>query len=121
MARGTVGIGTVVANAGGTIAATNIDTTNGLLVPAGGLTRNMFVRVKNTGGTQGTVSIEPGVYPPAFREQQGTITVLVPANGEAIIGLESARVTQADGSAWLDFTPALFTGTVDAYRLDPAL
>jgi hypothetical protein len=122
MARGTINIGTVVANAGGSIAATAIDTTNGLLIPAGGLTRNLFARVKNTGGTAGTISIQPGDYPPAFRQSQGTVTVTVPANGEVFIGLESARLTKsADGSVYMDFTPALFTGTVDAYRLDPAL
>ncbi len=117
MARGTVTPKQLSSNAGGTAPAfVNIDTTNGLVIPAGGLTRNMFIRVKNNGGTAGTVGTS-GTYPPAFRSGQGSVLVTVPANGESFICLESARVDQADGSINLDFTPASFTGTVDAYIL----
>lgn len=123
MARGTVNIQPLAANAGTSYAGTAIDGTNGLVVPAGGLTRNLVFRITSTSGTAGSVLVGPGSYPPAFRRLDGTAapggTLVVPIAGsaEAWFAVESARVVQADGSINLDFNPTTWAGQVFAFRL----
>lgn len=126
MARGTVNIQQLTANSGTSYAGTAIDGTNGLLIPAGGVTRNLMLRFTNTGGTIGTVLINPGAYPPAFRKTGGTaspagslLVIVAATTGEQWVGIESARYAQADGSIYLDFTPTTMAGSCYAYRLPP--
>jgi hypothetical protein len=118
MARDAVSITSMTNNAGTAVTGTTITPTNGQSVAGGGKYRNLVLHVKNSGGTAGTVTISAGgAYSPAWRKGVGAIAVTVPANGERLITVESARVVQSDGSIYLDFTPASMVGTTAAYRL----
>ena len=120
MPRGTVNIQQLSVNAGSAYAGTAIDGVNGLIINAGGKTRDLLLRITNSGGTIGTVLINPGSYPPAYRSQLGTVTgTLAATTGEMYIAVESARVVQADGSIYIDFLPTTMAGQVYAYRLPP--
>jgi hypothetical protein len=124
MARGTVTPTPLTLNAGTAGTATAVDPVNmHVLVVADGLLRRTLLEVTNSGGTAGTVGIEPGAYPPAFEGfagmavGAGTIFVTVPIGGTAFIIVEGAKVIQADGqSVYLDYTPASFQGNVFAFE-----
>jgi len=125
MARGTITPVALVLNAGTGGSALAIDPVNNhVMVTADGLLRRHFLQVINSGGTAGTVLVEPGSYPPAFEGFAGTVgaggtlLITVPIGGTAFIPLEGARVVQADGlSVNVDYTPASFTGTVFAFEM----
>ena len=117
MARDTVTIQSLTLNGATISTGTTINPTNGVVIPAGGLTRNLVIQFKNTNGTIGTVTVTPGVNPPSFRKDLGTLTYTVPATtGDRIAFLEAARFAQANGDIYLDFS-ANMAGTVFAYRL----
>lgn len=121
MARDSVAVQALVLNSGTVSAGQAITAANGQTIPTDGVTRKLVIQVKNTGGTNGTVSIEPGVYPPAFQQFGGSIVLTVPANSERIFVVEAARVLQADQSIYVDFTPSNFTGSTYVYQLPQGL
>ena len=97
------------ANAGGTI-----NTSNGAVIAGGGRIDTLVLRIDNT-GVAGTVSVLPGVDPAAITSQSGTVEIAVGGTAEAFVVLEGARVAQADGSIYLNFSTNM-AGTVQAVQ-----
>lgn len=103
-------------------AGTAIDATNGMnvalastAIPAGPTARNLFLRVANTAASAKNVIVRAGVYPPAFRQGLGDLTVnVVNATTKWVGPFEAARFTQADGSINIDFDAGT-TGTITAF------
>lgn len=122
MPRDTVAITQLNLNAGtAEPAGTTIVPANGALIPAGGDTRKLLIRINNTHTAERNVTIRAGVNPPAFRAGLGHAVVTVPANtGVRYVTVESARFAQADGSIHLDFDTGM-TGKVMAFRLPDEL
>jgi hypothetical protein len=125
MARGTVIPTPLALNSGTVMAAGTINPANGhVVVVADGLIRRTIFQVVNTGGTIGTVSVEPGAYPPAFEGFPGTVgaggtlALNVPIGGTVMFILEGAKYVQADGqSIFFDFSPPAMQGNIYAYEL----
>lgn len=117
MARDTVTVQKLTKNGATISTGQTINPSNGIIVPASGLTRNLIVEVRNTNGTIGTVTVKAGTNPPAFQAGYGDMTFTVPATtGARIMFIEAARYAQDNGEVWLDFS-ANMAGTVFAYRL----
>lgn len=119
MARVSIPVAQMARNAG-TVAATTgtITPADGGVIAAGAVTADFILYVNNTGDA-GTVSIVPGDNPPALTQASGTVTVAVGGTAEAYIMVETARVTQADGTIEIDFSTGM-TGTAAAYETRPA-
>ncbi len=108
-------------------AGTNIDQANGMNaqfpttgIPAQPVASDVFLYVKNTAGSDKTVTIRAGVGGgatpgQAFRSGIGDLVVTAhTASGGGIIGpLETARFAQLDGSINIDFQSGI-TGTIAA-------
>ena len=130
MARGTIYITPLVANAGVAGTTTAIDTSNGhMIISTTGLWRRTIVQVINTGTGIGTVAIQPGAYPPAFTggftgtaAGQGTTYITVASGGTAFITIPSANAVKSDGvSVYLDESGFGLTGSIYAFELPAAL
>lgn len=117
MARVTIGVVTLLKTDGTLHAGGSLTVADGAVIAAGGKTGNLWVHVKNTGGSIGTVSVPVGSHPPALRNGLGSIDVIVPATtGERLFMVESARHAQDNGDIHLDFSAGM-NGSVYAYRL----
>lgn len=114
MARGTIIPTTLLTNGGTVSAGIAVDQANGQAIAATGLTRNIIIQV--LASAVGTLIVRAGAYPPAFRAQQGDISVPIANAATTFVTVESARVVQLDGSINLDYS-AGFTGTLTVYRL----
>jgi hypothetical protein len=76
----------------------------------------VLLRVTNSTGSSGTVSVLAGSQPSAISSGQGPITVTVAASGTQWVGpFESARVQQADGSLTVESSAVM---TVTAFAVD---
>ena len=125
MARTNLTVQVLAKNAGTVYSGTAIDGTNGIAVLAGSLARRapVYFRVTNTGGTIGTVLVNPGAYPPAFTalggtaSPGGTLLVVIANASEAVFALEHAKYVQTDGNIWFDFTPTTMAGSVTCYQM----
>lgn len=92
-----------------------ISATNGGKVSVKGRTRRIVLHIKAT-SAGGTITVQEGVYPPAFRQGIGDVVKVVAGTTETLFVLESARHTQADGDVWVDYQSG-FAGTAFAYEL----
>lgn len=106
MARVNVPVLQLARNAGTATTAGTIDTSNGQVIAAGGVTGDFILYVDNT-GTAGTVSFVPGDNPPSLTAASGTVTIAVSGTAEAYITVETARVTQSDGTIEIDWTSGM--------------
>jgi hypothetical protein len=117
MARDTISIQSLTANAGTAATYGTPVSANGAVISAGGDTSGLVLHVKAGTATAGTITIGAGDNPPAFRAGLGAATVVVAASGETFIVLESARFAQSDGTLEIDWSASLDTvGRVAAYR-----
>lgn len=117
MPRGTIPINALTLNEGVDGTAYTIVAADGALIRAEGKTAKLMLRIAITGGTPGTISINAGVNPPAFRQGLGAATVVVPeTSGVKYVVIESARFAQANGDIYLDFNAGA-VGTVTCLRL----
>ena len=72
-----------------------------------------FIHVKNTAVSSKNITFKAGVQ---FRSGIGDLVVAVPASGERMVQLESARFKQADGALYADFESG-FTGSIGSFSL----
>lgn len=117
MARDAVTITALTTEAvNNTPAGTTITPANGANIAGVGNTNRLLVRVTNTDVAAHNVTFDAGVSPPALRQGIGALVVSVPASGDILVTLESARHVQADGSINVDFATGL-AGKISAIQL----
>jgi len=109
--------GTATAESAGTTA----DPTNDHYIAASALTfplEELMLVFKNTNGTDRVATIVAGDNPPAANAGQGNLAITVPATSGVmvVLGLESARFLQNDGTLNIDLATS-FAGTVHAYQI----
>lgn len=122
MPRDAISITSLTANDGTVATYGTPVSANGAVISAGGDTSGLFLHVKSGSGTAGTVTIGAGDNPPAFRQGIGPATIVVAANSERMIVLESARFAQNDGTIEVDWSASLDTvGRVAAYRFPDSI
>ena len=97
---------------------TTIDSTlvtNGITVPNYvSKDGNVFLRVKNTAGTDKTFTVKKGVFPRAFADK--TVTVAATSGDQFLLIKDSARYKQADGAIYINFQTG-FTGSIEIYGI----
>ncbi|WP_433067417.1 hypothetical protein [Dactylosporangium sp. CS-033363] len=98
-------------------AGTTIDPTNQHVIAAA-KPEKLLLRVTNTNGTQRTITLKAGAYPPAWAAGQGDLACVVAATtGVAVLGpFESGRFLQKDGSLLID-CEASMAGVIQAFEL----
>lgn len=102
-------------------AGTALDATNHHVIANADAERTLL-RVTNTAGANGTITVKAGSYPPALASGLGDLAVTVAAtSGVQFIGpFESGRFLQNDGSLNVDVSSGM-AGTITALRLPKAV
>ena len=96
---------------------TAINVSNGAKVTPTNKCSSLLLRVSNTiTNATKTVTIAAGDNPPSARAALGALTLTVPASGDIVTTIESARFMQDDGTISLDFGAGM-TGYVWAVQL----
>lgn len=81
-----------------------INVSNGGVVTPTKRANQLLLRFSNTiTNLTKVVTIKAGDNPPAFNAAQGDVSLTVPANGDIVVAVESARVMQNDGTIQVDF------------------
>jgi hypothetical protein len=115
MARGTITPVAIPLNAGTAGSPIAIDSTNNhQLITSDGMIHKIVLQFVNTGTVTGTISVEPGVYPPAMLAAfpgtaagtaGGTLIQTVAAGGTAYMLVEGGKFVQADGkTVYIDYS-----------------
>jgi hypothetical protein len=118
MARTAVTVTALSGNSGvAQPAGTTIDPTNGHVIN-NAKPEQLILRVTNTNGTQRTLTIKAGDYPPAVAAGLGDYTIVIAATtGVAIVGpFESGRFLQSDGTLQID-CEASMAGVIQAFEV----
>ena len=117
MARDSVTITTLTTTAvTNTPSGTTINTTNGAYItPTRG--SRLLIRVTNTiTNATKVVTVNAGDNPPAVRSALGSLALTVPASGDIVFSLETARYMQDDGTITFDFGTGM-TGAISALEI----
>jgi len=103
-----------------TLGGGTVNTIGGTLVAADGAlirtqnTRKLFLHI--TAGTiAGTITVKAGDNPPAFRKDLGDVTIVLTANQQQFVAIESARHVRSDGDIYIESAGSLVV--VKPYRL----
>jgi hypothetical protein len=117
---------TSIANPTGT--ALSLGDTDGYTI-ADAVPEETFLCIRNTANTvTGTIIVAAGDNPPASTAGLGAITTTIVGTTNALttgtkwVGpFESARVLQNDGSMTITISGAAFTGSIQVFRVKPAV
>jgi hypothetical protein len=94
-----------------------ISATNGAVVTPTKRASQLLLKFSNTiTNATKVVTIKAGDNPPAANAAQGDVSLTVPASGEIVVAVESARVLQNDGTINVDFGSGM-TGFAWAVQL----